>query len=82
MNRLFFPVFFAVASGFVWYFNGHVTQMKLVFPLIPFVPGYENNASAQGNLTWQMFAGISGLVSMAKLHAWWNEPPNAMPPSA
>lgn len=82
MNRIYLPLFFAICAGVVWYFNGHHTEMKLVFPLVPLVPGYASSPSAQGDLTWQLFAGLSGLSAVVNLIRWLSDPKRPVPPSA
>ena len=58
-RALFLPVFFGSAAAGIWYFNNVANRgIKLVFPVLGYIPGYES-MEAQADGTVYLFAGIA-----------------------
>lgn len=77
-RALFLPLFFGGCAAAIWYFNNVMnTGTKLVFPLIAYVPGYQNNLGAQADGTVQLFAAIAMGSALWSLFGGLRRPPGA-----
>lgn len=72
MNRYLTPLIFAIAAIYVWNYNGNNAAQQLVFPLLDRVPGYAS-PYRQGQLTWQICAGIAALTLVWAGVGHWRE---------
>lgn len=79
MRRLFLPLLFAAAAATVYWFNRNSPDAKLVFPLFSLVTTAQYE---QGELTWKMFAALSGLTAAWGAYGWLSSPRDLQPPSA
>lgn len=79
-GRLFLPFFFAAMAAFTWWYNTGGGEGYLVFPLLAFLPGYEDSLSAQGTATWQMFTGLAVFTSLYALYSFLARDPSLPPP--
>lgn len=78
-RALFLPVFFGGGAAAIWYFNNVMDKgVKLVFPVLAYVPGYET-IEAQADGTVKLFVGIAVASAVWSLFFDRYRPPGQAP---